>query len=81
MQRMLGGSGGSVLHYSWTSSFGAYSQYGSMQGYYGDCPVCGEHKPLEKWHRPLPYKDSLLTEACTECYIVEIWPFNDLNED
>ncbi|HIH82356.1 MAG TPA: hypothetical protein HA340_00250 [Candidatus Thalassarchaeaceae archaeon] len=52
-----------------------------MEGNYGDCPVCGEHKPLEKWHRPLPYKERQLTSACSECYIEKIWPFRDLTDD
>ena len=81
MQRMLGGSGGSVLHYSRTSSFGVYYQRVTMGDNYGDCPVCGVHKSLEKWHRPLPYKDRHLTSACSECYIEILWPFNDITED
>ena len=52
-----------------------------MEDNFGECPVCGESRPLEKWHRPLPYEDRLLTKACTECYIHKIWPFNDITDD
>ncbi|MBT4060322.1 MAG: hypothetical protein HOE69_08495 [Euryarchaeota archaeon] len=44
------------------------------------CPICGEEKSLEVWHRPLPYKELMITRACSECYIQHIWPFKDISE-
>ncbi len=52
-----------------------------MAGEVGACPVCGEQKNLEVWHRPLPYLDKHITRACTECYIQHIWPVRDISED
>ncbi|MEE2811588.1 MAG: hypothetical protein VX627_00970 [Candidatus Thermoplasmatota archaeon] len=50
-------------------------------GEMGDCPICGEHKPLEVWHRPLPYEDQMLTKACSGCYITHLWAFRDYDSD